>query len=97
MHPVTPVHATTICLGPLSPVASSDPPDGSGEQPSNAACPILLRVGFAEQPQSPAALVVSYTAVSPLPATGSLRLRAVCFLLHCPAGRPGWPLATTLL
>src|SRR6516162_3172203 len=27
----------------------------------------LLRVGFTEPPQSPAALVVSYTAVSPLP------------------------------
>lgn len=22
--------------------------------------------------------------------------RAVCFLWHCPAGHPGWPLATTL-
>src|SRR5699024_437361 len=65
--------------------------------PSNAACPILLRVGFAEQPQSPAALVVSYTTVSPLPVPGSLPVRAVCFLLHFPAGRPGWLLATTLL
>jgi len=27
----------------------------------------LLRVGFTEPPQSPATLVVSYTAVSPLP------------------------------
>ena len=27
----------------------------------------LLRVGFTEPPQSPAALVVSYTAFSPLP------------------------------
>jgi hypothetical protein len=27
----------------------------------------LLRVGFTEPPQSPAALVVSYTTVSPLP------------------------------
>src|SRR4249920_1327132 len=30
----------------------------------------LLRVGFTEPPQSPAALVVSYTAVSPLPPGG---------------------------
>ena len=30
----------------------------------------LLRVGFTEPPQSPAALVVSYTAVSPLPPRG---------------------------
>jgi len=27
----------------------------------------LLRVGFTKPPQSPVALVVSYTAVSPLP------------------------------
>src|SRR6202522_855718 len=52
----------------------------------------LLRVGFTEPPQSPAALVVSYTAVSPLP-----RWRgAVCFLWHCPAGHPGSALPTTL-
>ena len=38
-------------------------------------------------------LVVSYTTVSPLP--GGVR-QAVCFLWHCPAGRPGLPLATTL-
>ena len=54
----------------------------------------LLRVGFTEPPQSPAALVVSYTTVSPLP----LRWRAgaVCFLWHCPAGHPGSALPTTL-
>ena len=37
-------------------------------------------------------LVVSYTAVSPLPRL----LLAVCFLWHCPAGCPGWALPTTL-
>jgi len=48
-------------------------------------------------------LVVSYTAVSPLPpsrwdARASHRQsEAVCFLWHCPAGRPGWVLPTTLL
>jgi hypothetical protein len=31
----------------------------------------LLRVGFTEPPQSPAALVVSYTTISPLPPDGS--------------------------
>src|SRR5215207_9186781 len=36
--------------------------------------------------------VVSYTAVSPLP----VRALAVCSLWHCPAGRPGSLLATTL-
>ena len=54
---------------------------------------ILLPVGFTEPSQSPGMLVVSYTAVSPLP---FLR-RAVCFLWHCPAGHPGWALPTTVL
>ena len=54
---------------------------------------ILLPVGFTEPPQSPGVLVVSYTAVSPLP----LLRGAVCFLWHCPAGRPGWVLPTTVL
>src|SRR6202042_696454 len=36
----------------------------------------LLRVGFTKPPQSPAALVVSYTTVSPLPPA---RPGAVCF------------------
>jgi len=54
----------------------------------------LLQVGFTEPPQSPAALVVSYTTLSPLP-FGRGRW-AVCFLWHCPAGRPGSALPTTL-
>jgi len=54
----------------------------------------LLRVGFTEPPQSPAALVVSYTTVSPLPPTSDAG--AVCFLWHCPAGRPGSALPITL-
>jgi len=57
----------------------------------------LLRVGFTEPPQSPAALVVSYTTVSPLPrGAGVPRRGAVCFLWHCPAGHPGSALPTTL-
>jgi len=54
----------------------------------------LLRVGFTEPPQSPAALVVSYTTVSPLPPGRDPA--AVCFLWHFPAGRPGSALPTTL-
>jgi|SRR5215469_698998 len=54
----------------------------------------LLRVGFTKPPQSPAALVVSYTTVSPLPPGRSPA--AVCFLWHCPAGHPGSALPTTL-
>ena len=44
----------------------------NGREPCS--CLTLLRVGFAEPPQSPAVLVVSYTTVSPLPAalTGCL-------------------------
>jgi hypothetical protein len=53
----------------------------------------LLRVGFTEPSRSPGMLVVSYTTVSPLPGGSH---QAVCFLWHCPAGRPGLPLATTL-
>src|SRR3954452_13464168 len=41
-------------------------------------------------------LVVSYTAVARLPVTGRDQPPAVCFLWHCPAGRPGLPLTTTL-
>ena len=54
----------------------------------------LLRVGFTKPPESPQALVVSYTTVSPLPPGRSPV--AVCFLWHFPAGRPGSALPTTL-
>jgi hypothetical protein len=58
----------------------------------------LLRVGFTEPPGSPRALVRSYRTVSPLPvaAARGRRPSAVCFLWHFPAGRPDWPLASTL-
>jgi hypothetical protein len=54
----------------------------------------LLRVGFTEPSRSPGMLVGSYPTVSPLPLLA--RSAAVCFLWHCPAGRPGLPLTTTL-
>ena len=53
----------------------------------------LLPVGFTWPGQSPAPPVRSYRTLSPLPG----RNRAVYFLLHVPAGRPGLPLATTVL
>ena len=67
-----------IHLGLPLPAASCGLPADSGEQPSNAragttshqrhrALLTLLQVGFTKPPQSPAALVVSYTTVSPLP------------------------------
>ena len=63
-----------IHLGLPLPTASSGLPAGSGRLPSNVcAGPLggpfltLLRVGFTKPPQSPGALVVSYTTVSPLP------------------------------
>ena len=52
----------------------------------------LLRVGFAEPPGSPRALVGSYPTVSPLP----VRALAVSSLWHFPAGHPGSVLPTTL-
>src|SRR6187402_2045881 len=64
---------------------------------------ILLQVGFTEPSQSPGMLVVSYTAVSPLPpcdemtGTSPTESEAVCSLWHCPAGHPGWALPTTML
>jgi hypothetical protein len=91
--------AAVIHLGLPLPAASCGLPASIGRAALNrsrrkppASLLTLLRVGFTEPPQSPAALVVSYTAVSPLP-----RWRgAVCFLWHFPAGRPGSALPTTL-
>ena len=57
----------------------------------------LLRVGFAEPPGSPRALVRSYRTVSPLPDLHhAVQPSAVCFLWHFPADRSDWPLASTL-
>ncbi len=93
--------AAVIHLGLPLPAASCGLPASIGRAALNRSrrervAPLLtlLRVGFTEPPQSPAALVVSYTTVSPLP----LRWRAgaVCFLWHCPAGHPGSALPTTL-
>jgi len=91
---------TVIHLGRPLPDGSSDLPVRSGGPPSNAHCLVLLRVGFTEPRQSPGVLVVSYTHRFTLtrrrPAPKDRARRAVCFLWHCPAGHPGWPLATTL-
>src|SRR5687768_17095566 len=93
--------SAAIRLGPPSSAGSCGLPAGSGGPPSDACAadrlaPVrlltLLRVGFTEPPRSPEVLVVSYTTVSPLPRSRG----AVCSLWHCPAGRPGLPLATTL-
>jgi hypothetical protein len=89
-----------IHLGLPLPAGSSGLPAGSGGPPSNAcagrrrtAVPLDLAPGgvYRATPVTRCA-VVSYTAVSPLPA----RALAVCSLWHCPAGHPGSPLATTL-
>ncbi len=55
----------------------------------------LLRMGFTQPPESPRALVRSYRTVSTLPVIVS-DPSAVCFLWHCPAGHPDWPLASIL-
>ena len=66
---VTGPAATVIHLDrPLLTGSSALPADSDGPS-SNACCLGLLQVGFTEPPQSPEALVVSYTTVSPLPKT----------------------------
>src|SRR5271166_4758289 len=98
--------AAVIHLGLPLPTASCGLPASIGRAAlersrrlasNDAALLTLLRVGFTEPPQSPAALVVSYTTVSPLPrGAGMPRRGAVCFLWHCPTGHPGSALPTTL-
>ena len=64
---VTSGAATVIHLDrPLLTGSSALPADSDGPS-SNVCCLGLLQVGFTEPPQSPEALVVSYTTVSPLP------------------------------
>src|SRR5215831_19748763 len=98
---------TAIHLGLPLPTASCGLPASIGRAAlnrsrrpcdrSHKALLTLLQVGFTKPPQSPAALVVSYTTVSPLPlAWSETGPRAVCFLWHCPAGHPGSALPTTL-
>ncbi len=70
-------------------------PPGRDGRAALASCSALLRVGFAEPPGSLRVLVRSYRTVSPLPVPVS-RPSAVCSLWHFPAGRPDWPLASTL-
>src|SRR4051794_37776108 len=94
-----------IHLGLPLPAGSSGLPAGSGGQPSNAcagrrrtAVPLGLAPGgvYRATPGTRCA-VVSYTTVSPLPASpsGDVML-AVCSLWHCPAGPPGSLLTTPL-
>ena len=60
-------------------------------------CSTLLRVGFTEPTGSPRSLVRSYRTVSPLPVRNPRATpSAVCSLWHFPAGRPDWPLTSTL-
>src|SRR6478736_6942600 len=72
---VTPARVATIHLRRTLPCASSGLPGSSDEQPSNAPCLALLRVGFTEPCRSPGTLVVSYTTVSPLPPSGPRAVR----------------------
>src|SRR3954451_22864925 len=89
-----------IHLGLPLPAGSSGPPAGIGRAAlerlrGTTLPPSLLDLApggvYRAAPVTRCA-VVSYTAVSPLPA----HALAVCSLWHCPAGRPGSPLATTL-
>jgi len=79
----------------------SGPPGGGvpNGTPDGPSCPdsTLLRVGFTEPTGSPRSLVRSYRTVSPLPVRGpEATPSAVCSLWHFPAGRPDWPLTSTL-
>jgi hypothetical protein len=79
----------------------SGPPGGGNREvagrAAQAPCSTLLRVGFTEPTGLPRPLVRSYRTVSPLPVPNSaVGPSAVCSLWHCPAGRPDWPLTSTL-
>ncbi len=76
------------------PHASSNLPRCSGEQPSNASCLVLLRVGFTVTAAVASDAVSSYLTFSPLPPAET---GGGYFLWHFPAGRPGWLLTITLL
>jgi hypothetical protein len=90
-----------IHLGPALPPASCGPPGDSagpasaGRVAAAGTSPIRPCSGWG-LPSRPVTrpLVRSYRTVSPLPSR--LRGAAVCSLWHCPAGRPDWPLASTL-
>ena len=96
--------AAIIHLRPLLPGAWCDLPGSSGEQPSNASA------GATRAPSLDLAPGGVYRATPVAWGAGGLlhhrftltsapiaRTGAVCFLWHCPAGRPGWVLPTTLL
>ena len=75
------------------PYASSNLPGCSGEQPSNASCLVLLRVGFTVTVPVTSDAVSSYLTFSPLPPAEA---GGGSFLWHFPAGHPGWLLTITL-
>ena len=91
----------TIHLGTPSPGASSGPPAGSGEQPSNACAAAPCNAAFDLAPGGVyLAAPVTRGAGALLPHRFTLTITvvmAVYFLWHCPAGRPGLPLTTALL
>ncbi len=94
---------TAIPLGRASRHASRDQP---GRQGGNASAPafegrrhrpysVLLPVGFTLPPLSPGARGALTAPFHPCPSEVSLAW-AVCFLWHCPWGRPRRPLAGTV-
>ena len=93
--------AAAIHLGVPSPARSSGLPAGSGGPPS-IACAGLSRIPLGLAPGGVyRAIPVTRDAGGLLPHRFTLTTRprgpvAVCSLWHCPAGRPGLPLTTTL-
>ena len=95
-------HSSRSGIAPALQQPTREPRPG---QPRTLPYLVLLRVGFAEPPASPPALVRSYRTVSPLPAAPCCSARggsrrgtrpAVCSLLHFPSRYRAWALPSTL-
>ena len=82
---VTPIGRTVVIpLGLRLPAGSSDQPDGLGGPPLTPSYLVLLRMGFAELPESPPTLVRSYRTVSPLVPRWGAGLLSVALSLGSP-------------
>ena len=90
LFPVTGV-AIIYLASPL-PERSSDLPGAQTKRAASRACVVLLPMGFARPPLSPAAPVRSYRTVSPsLPAEARGNLLLCCTV---PSDHSAWPLAS---
>jgi hypothetical protein len=92
---------TAIHLGRSLPTASSNQPGRQAWKPARTLArprrpySVLLPVGFAVPPTLPPARCALTAPFHPCPSPPGLR-RAVCFLWHCPWGRPRRTLSGTV-